>query len=101
VDILSVDHVELYVEDAERTAGDLCDQYGFAVAGRGGPETGLAGCTSVLLRQGGIALLVTEGLTPDHRAAEYVRRHGDGVAVIRSPRPWKRGRKAPKWSSPR
>ncbi|GAA4140378.1 4-hydroxyphenylpyruvate dioxygenase [Actinomadura keratinilytica] len=78
----SIDHVELYVEDAEGTAGRLCDSFGFAVAGRGGPDTGLQGCRTILLRQREITLLVTEALDPAHRAAEYVQRHGDGVAVI-------------------
>ncbi|GAA4063766.1 4-hydroxyphenylpyruvate dioxygenase [Actinomadura miaoliensis] len=78
----SIDHIELYVEDAEGTAGRLCDSFGFAVAGRGGPDTGLHGCRTILLRQREITLLVTEALDPAHRAAAYVRRHGDGVAVI-------------------
>ncbi|MFC6082145.1 4-hydroxyphenylpyruvate dioxygenase [Sphaerisporangium aureirubrum] len=82
MDITSIDHLELYVEDGERTAVHLCEAYGFTVHGRGGPETGLTGCRSTLLRQRDIAILVTEATDPGHRAAEYVRRHGDGVAVI-------------------
>lgn len=82
MEIQSIDHIELFVEDAERTAARLCDAYGFALRGRGGPETGLAGCRSLLLRQGEITLLVTSALGEGHRAAEYVARHGDGVAVI-------------------
>lgn len=82
MDIQSIDHLELFVEDAARTAGVLCAAYGFTVHGRGGHDTGLAGCRSILLRQRGITLLITSALGGDHRAAEYVRRHGDGVAVI-------------------
>jgi 4-hydroxymandelate synthase len=82
VEIRSTDHVELYVEDAASAAQRLCASFGFVVAGRGGPDTGLTGCESVLLRQRGIALLVTSATGPGHRAADYVRRHGDGVAVI-------------------
>ena len=82
MDVQAIDHIELYVGDAEEEAARLCDSFGFTVHGRGGPETGLTDCRSVLLRQGEIALLLTSALGASHRAAEYVRRHGDGVAVI-------------------
>lgn len=82
MDVRSIDHIELFVEDAEQTAADLCHSYGFAVIGRGGPRTGLKDCESVLLRQREITVLVTAALSSRHRAAEFVRRHGDGVAVI-------------------
>ncbi len=35
---------------------------------------------SLLLRQGDIQIVLTSGLAADHPAAEYVQRHGDGVA---------------------
>jgi 4-hydroxymandelate synthase len=80
--IQSIDHIELFVENAEETGAFLRDQFGFALAGRGGARTGLRGCESVLLRQGGITLLLTSATGPGNRAAEYVARHGDGVGVI-------------------
>ncbi len=79
---MKVDHIELYVEDAAATAAYLRDSYGFAIAGRGGPDTGLHGCETILLRQHDITFLATSALDPDHRAASYVKEHGDGVAVI-------------------
>ncbi|MQY03026.1 4-hydroxyphenylpyruvate dioxygenase [Actinomadura macrotermitis] len=82
MEIHAIDHVELFVDDLKSAAGHLCDSYGFAVTGRGGPDTGLAGCESLLLRQHDITLLLTAALDPAHRAAQYVRRHGDGVAVL-------------------
>ncbi|WP_067978251.1 4-hydroxyphenylpyruvate dioxygenase [Nocardia caishijiensis] len=82
MEIRSIDHVELFVADAEAAAALLCDRLGFVVAGRGDATTGLRGCVTVLLRQGEIALLITAATSPDHRAAEYVERHGDGVGVI-------------------
>ncbi|GLY85065.1 4-hydroxyphenylpyruvate dioxygenase [Actinoallomurus iriomotensis] len=82
MEIQSIDHIELFVEDAEEAATGLRDHYGFALAGRGGAATGLRGCESVLLRQGDITLLLTSATSPDDRAAEYVARHGDGVGVI-------------------
>jgi 4-hydroxymandelate synthase len=80
--IHSIDHLEYYVDDVEATADGLTGGYGFAVVGCGGPDTGLTGARSVLLRRGSVSLLVTTALTSGHRAAEYVRRHGDGVAVV-------------------
>jgi 4-hydroxymandelate synthase len=80
VEIHSIDHIELFVADAEEAAFDLRDRFGFAVAGRGAARTGLRGCESVLLRQHDITLLVTSATGPDHPAAEYVGRHGDGEA---------------------
>lgn len=82
MDVRSIDHIELFVEDAEESAAYLCESYGFAIAGRGGPATGLKGCETVLLRQREITVLVTSPLSSSHRAAEFVRRHGGGVAVI-------------------
>lgn len=82
MDIQSIDHIELFVDDAEEAALELREQFGFALAGRGGTRTGLRGCESVLLRQHDITLLVTSATSPDHRAAEYVERHGQGVGVI-------------------
>jgi 4-hydroxymandelate synthase len=82
MELRAIDHIELYVADAEHTVAQFRDAYGFVVCGRGGPETGLTGCRSVLLRQNAVTLLVTQAVVDWHRAAEYVRRHGDGVAVI-------------------
>lgn len=82
MEIRTIDHIELYAEDAEQAADDLCESFGFAVHGRGGPETGLADSRSVLLRQQEISILVTSALSIDHRAWEYVQRHGEGIAVI-------------------
>jgi 4-hydroxymandelate synthase len=80
--ILGVDHLEFYVGDARQTAYFLCTAFGFRIRGQGGPQTGLAGQRSLLLRHGDINLVLTSGLEPDHPATEYVGRHGDGVAVI-------------------
>jgi 4-hydroxymandelate synthase len=88
--IQGIDHVEWYVSDLEKSAAALCQDFGFRIASgpgqpgqrvRPGPEPA-AGGRSLLLRQGQIALLLTAGLDPDHPAARYVRRHGDGVAMI-------------------
>jgi 4-hydroxymandelate synthase len=82
VNIGAVDHVEFYVGDAQQSAFYLCTALGFRVSGQAGPETGQADSRSLLLRQGGIDIVLTSALTPDHPAAQYVSRHGDGVANI-------------------
>ncbi|MFJ9370909.1 4-hydroxyphenylpyruvate dioxygenase [Nocardia sp. NPDC101769] len=77
-----IDHIELNVGDAQHSAFYLCTALGFRLVGQGGPETGLTGQRSLLLRQGRIQLLLTSGLHADHPATEFVVRHGDGVATI-------------------
>ncbi len=80
--ILGIDHVEFYVGDARQTAYYLSTAFGFRVVGQGGPETGLAGQRTLLLRHGDVRVLLTSGLEPDHPATRYVARHGDGVSVV-------------------
>ncbi|WP_435209611.1 4-hydroxyphenylpyruvate dioxygenase [Micromonospora sp. bgisy143] len=82
MDIRGIDHIELYVGDARQAAFWFSTAVGFQLCGQGGPETGLAGQRSLLLRHGDIRLLLTSGLDVDHPAARYVHRHGDGIAVI-------------------
>jgi 4-hydroxymandelate synthase len=77
-----IDHIELYVGDARQAAFYYCTAFGFRVQGQGGPETGLKGQRSLLLTQGDVRMVLTSPLVADHPAAEFVRRHGDGVAVI-------------------
>jgi 4-hydroxymandelate synthase len=80
--IQGIDHVEFCVGDLDRSAALLCDAFGFQVHGRGGPETGLDGERSVLLRQHHTQLLLRSGLTGQNAAAQYVLKHGDGVSAI-------------------
>jgi 4-hydroxymandelate synthase len=82
MDIRSIDHVELYVGDARQAAFYFGTAVGFRLRGQGGPETGLAGQRSLLLRQADIAMVLTSGLTAQHPASTYVQRHGDGIAVV-------------------
>jgi 4-hydroxymandelate synthase len=82
MNILGIDHVELYVGDARQTAYYLCTAFGFRIIGQGGPETGLADQRSLLLGHGEIRVVLTSGLSAEHPATEYVARHGDGVALV-------------------
>lgn len=79
---LTLSHTELYVEDLDRSVAEFTENYGFvpfADAESGGPG---GAARSVALRQGDIALVVTQALDASHPAAAYVARHGDGVADI-------------------
>ena len=82
MNLSGIDHIELYVGDARQAAFYYCTAFGFQVEGQGGPETGLKGRRSLLLTQGDIRMVLTSPLDADHPAAEYLHRHGDGVAVI-------------------
>lgn len=82
MDIRGIDHIELYVADTREAAAYFGNGVGLWPRGQGGPETGLTGQRSLLLRHADIRLLLTSGLTADHPAATYVRRHGDGIAVV-------------------
>ncbi|HST65287.1 MAG TPA: 4-hydroxyphenylpyruvate dioxygenase [Mycobacteriales bacterium] len=80
MDTQRIDHVEFYAADADRAARVLCDGFGFRVAGALGPDA--RGQRSVLLRQGGIQLLVTAATAPDHPARQFVNAHGPGVGTV-------------------
>jgi 4-hydroxymandelate synthase len=95
VDTQRIDHVEFYAGDADRAARTMCDGLGFEVAGalgstpghpasggRASREAESRGQRSVLLRQGGIQILVTSATAPGHPAREFVAAHGDGVATV-------------------
>jgi 4-hydroxymandelate synthase len=79
--IKGIDHVEWYVGNLEKSAETLCHDYGFEVASQGVPDPDADGQT-VVLRHGPVTLLITAARSPGHPAAEFVRRHGDGVAII-------------------
>ncbi|MFI1768408.1 4-hydroxyphenylpyruvate dioxygenase [Streptomyces sp. NPDC020800] len=80
--ITGIDHVEFYVGDARQASFYLCSALGFRLCAETGADHGRPGQRSLLLRQGGIRLLMTSALTEDAAAARYVARHGDGAAVI-------------------
>jgi 4-hydroxymandelate synthase len=80
--IQTLDHLELYVGDLEKSGALLRTSFGFTTAGHESDQAAAAGQRSLLLRQGQITLLVTTAGRPDHPAARYLSRHGDGVAVI-------------------
>lgn len=77
--IYGFDHVEYYVGNLPAACQLLCDSYGFTVAGR---SAAVSGHRSVLLSQGQIRLVLTTPESSDSPAAAYLKRHGDGIAVV-------------------
>ncbi|MEU5223394.1 MULTISPECIES: 4-hydroxyphenylpyruvate dioxygenase [Streptomyces] len=75
---LSVDYVEMYVENLEAAALTWVDKYAFTVVGSGD----FADHRSTALRHGRITLVLTEATSDEHVASTYVASHGDGVADI-------------------
>lgn len=75
---ISIDYLEIYVENLDQSAFTWVDQYGFTVAGSGGS----ADHRSLALRQGGITLVLTEATSDHHPASAYLLAHGEGVADI-------------------
>ncbi|MEV7009214.1 4-hydroxyphenylpyruvate dioxygenase [Streptosporangium sp. NPDC051022] len=79
---VTLDHIELYVEDIAAQIDRLTAGYGFEQLIPPSPRANHKDQLSALLGQGGIRILLTQPLSPSHPARGYLRRHGDGVAGI-------------------
>lgn len=77
---MSVDYVEFYVTELEKSINWLVDGYDCAIRAVSVDAPGKV--RSVMVGQGDIDLVLTEPVEQDHPAAAYVERHGDGVANI-------------------
>ncbi|MFD7903347.1 4-hydroxyphenylpyruvate dioxygenase [Kitasatospora sp. NPDC059747] len=77
--IQTITHVEFACADADKTAAGLRADYGFAADA---PQTSPDGLRTVRVHQGDIRLHLVSAARPGHPVAEFVARHGDGVAVL-------------------
>jgi 4-hydroxyphenylpyruvate dioxygenase len=77
-----IDHIELYVGNAQQAAHFYCTAFGFSRIAYAGLETGLQDRASVVVEQGDIRLVLTSPLRPDGTVAEHVQLHGDGVRDV-------------------
>jgi 4-hydroxymandelate synthase len=75
---LTLGYVELYVADPAGAAAPLVEQYSFTPIAQGGDDRS----RSIVLAQGRMSLVLTQGISEDHPATRYVLAHGDGVATI-------------------
>ena len=79
---LEFDHLELWVGNAKQAAHFYCTAFGFAPLAYAGPETGVKGRASYVVRQNDLTLVLSSALGPDDPIAEHVKRHGDGVRDV-------------------
>ncbi|MFF3641290.1 4-hydroxyphenylpyruvate dioxygenase [Streptomyces sp. NPDC002564] len=75
---LSIDYVEMYVEDLDTAVAHWTEQYAFTVVG----TSTSAEHRGVAVRHGQITLVLTQATSELHPAATYVLGHGDGIADI-------------------
>jgi 4-hydroxyphenylpyruvate dioxygenase len=80
--IEAIDHVALWVGNAKQAAHFYRTAMGFETVAYAGPETGMRGLASYVLRQGQITLLLTSGMGPDDPITQFCHQHGDGVRRV-------------------
>ena len=80
--IEAIDHVAFWVGNAKQAAYFYEHALGFEQIAYAGPETGMRGLASYVMRQGQMTLLFTSGLSPDTTIAKFCHEHGDGVRRI-------------------
>jgi 4-hydroxyphenylpyruvate dioxygenase len=78
----SIHHVEFWAGNAKQAAYFYRKGFGFSQIAYCGLETGNREETSYVLRQNKTNFVITTPLTPNHPAAEHIRKHGDGVRDI-------------------
>jgi len=80
--LLGIDHLELWVGNAQQAAYFYEHAFGFRRVAYRGLETGARDRASHVLQQGRIRLLITGALGSASPVADHQRRHGDAVKVI-------------------
>eukprot|EP00923_Selenidium_pygospionis_P005432 GHVN01009136.1.p1 GENE.GHVN01009136.1~~GHVN01009136.1.p1 ORF type:complete len:481 (+),score=74.44 GHVN01009136.1:423-1865(+) len=83
--LTGIDHLEIYSSNARQSALWYCNTMGFSPFAYRGEETGSREKTSYALKQGDIRLVISSptGMGLESTlVSEFVREHGDGVAVI-------------------
>jgi len=76
------DHLEFYVGNAKQAALYYQHCFGYELVAYAGPETGVKGKASYVLKQDKIRLVLTSSLEPNSYISEHVKKHGDGVKVL-------------------
>ncbi len=80
--LLGTDYIEFYVGNAKQAAHYYRSVFGFQPVAYAGPETGVRGKASYVIRQNKITLMLTSSLLKDDEIAAHVNKHGDGVKVL-------------------
>lgn len=80
--INGTDYIEFYVGNAKQASLYYQHCFGFELVAYAGPETGVKGKASYVMKQDKIRLVLTSSLEPDSVISEHVKKHGDGVKVL-------------------
>jgi 4-hydroxyphenylpyruvate dioxygenase len=80
--IEAIDHIAFWVGNAKQAAHFYRTALGFEQVAYAGPETGMRGLASYVLRQGQITFLLTSGMGPEDPITKFCLEHGDGVRRI-------------------
>jgi 4-hydroxyphenylpyruvate dioxygenase len=80
--LLGIDHVELYVGNANQAAYWFKQALGFRETAYAGLETGIRDRSAHVLEQGRVRFVLTAPLLGTSEIARHVAAHGDGVRVI-------------------
>jgi 4-hydroxyphenylpyruvate dioxygenase len=80
--IEAIDHIAFWVGNAKQAAHFYRTALGFEQIAYAGPETGMRGFASYVLRQGQITFLLTSGMGPEDPITKFCLEHGDGVRRI-------------------
>ncbi len=76
------DYIEFYVGNAKQASLYYQHCFGYELIAYAGPETGVKGRASYVLKQDKIRLVLTSSLEPNSIISEHVKKHGDGVKVL-------------------
>jgi 4-hydroxyphenylpyruvate dioxygenase len=76
------DYVEIWAGNARQAAYYYETAFGFTRTAYAGPETGVRDRASYVLEQGGVRLVITSALRPDHEIARHCLEHGDAVKDV-------------------
>ena len=82
VESLEFDHLELWVGNAKQAAHYYCTAFGFEPLAYAGPETGMKGRASYVVRQNDLTFVLTSSLGADDAVGRHVMAHGDGVRDV-------------------
>jgi len=80
--LMGTDYIEFYVGNAKQAAHYYQSAFGFQSVAYAGPETGIKGKASYVVRQNKLTFVFTTALKTYDPIATHVHLHGDGVKVI-------------------
>src|SRR5258708_21384825 len=80
--IEAIDHIAFWVGNAKQAAHFYQTAMGFDLVAYAGPETGMRGVASYVLRQGQMTFLLTSRMGPEAAINRFAHEHGDRVRRV-------------------